>query len=292
MLNSCKRNQYLNDATEELVEENFQYYDLADIENTINQTKIYNLIKNGGNINKFNLNVYAYVYNELLIFPSSNLDYETITTKKSFLHTHQLIKGKTHLHHSHVTSEIIGYTHDFCNQRVIEKQNTDIPFIAHNFFGFDIFYFLKTFVAAAWCTKDVNIGGNHLTHINYGNFQNKVKLIDSLRFYQKILAEMSSTMTDGEKKAVKNITVKFLNSHYYFSTIWPFRPPHKKDKILDIIAEGKGVDMESFFIKPEGIFWEKSEFFSELKQKAVNNESYENSKYLYTIFTMLKMLFY
>ena len=40
--------------------------------------------------------------------------------------------------------------------------------------------------------------------------------------------------------------------------------------------------MESFFIKPEGIFWEKSEFFSELKQKAVNNESYENSKYLYT----------
>ena len=50
--------------------------------------------------------------------------------------------------------------------------------------------------------------------------------------------------------------------------------------------------MESFFIKPEGIVWEKSEFFSELKQKAVNNESYENSKYLYTIFTMLKMLFY
>ena len=96
-------------------------------------------------------------------------------------------------------------------------------------------------------------------------------------------------MTDGEKKAVKNIAVKFLNSHYYFSTIWPFLPPHRKDKILDIIAEGKGVipyeiivDMQSFFIKPEGIFCEKSGFFSELKQKAVDNESYENSKYLYT----------
>ena len=40
--------------------------------------------------------------------------------------------------------------------------------------------------------------------------------------------------------------------------------------------------MKSFFIKPEGIFWEKSEFFSELKQKAVDDESYENSKYFYT----------
>ena len=88
---------------------------------------------------------------------------------------------------------------------------------------------------------------------------------------------------------MKNIDVKFLNSHYYFSTIWPFLPSHKKDKILDIIVEGKGVipyeiivDMKSFFIKPEGIFWEKSEFFSELKQKAVDDESYENSKYFYT----------
>ena len=70
LLNSCNRNQFLK-----------------------------NLKKNNGNINKFNLKVYAYVYNELLIFPSSNLDYETITTNKFFLHTHQLIKGKTHLHH-------------------------------------------------------------------------------------------------------------------------------------------------------------------------------------------------
>ena len=33
------------------------------------------------------------------------------------------------------------------------------------------------------------------------------------------------------------------------------------------------VDMESFFIKPDGVFWEKSEFFSELKQKTVDDES-------------------
>ena len=38
------------------------------------------------------------------------------------------------------------------------------------------------------------------------------------------------------------------------------------------------MDMESFFIKPEGTFWEKSEFFSGLKQKVVDSESYEKFK--------------
>ena len=63
----------------------------------------------------------------------------------------------------------------------------------------------------------------------------------------------------------------------------------KKDKILEIILEGKGiipyeiiVDMESFLIKPDIEFWEKT-VFSELKQSAVNDEDYENSKSLSNI---------
>ena len=45
--------------------------------------------------------------------------------------------------------------------------------------------------------------------------------------------------------------------------------------------------MESFFIKPDSEFWgEKTEFFNELKQSAVNNEDYENSKYLYQTLKM------
>ena len=39
--------------------------------------------------------------------------------------------------------------------------------------------------------------------------------------------------------------------------------------------------MESFFIKTDNEFWEKTEFFSKLKLSAVDDESYENSKYLY-----------
>ena len=42
---------------------------------------------------------------------------------------------------------------------------------------------------------------------------------------------------------------------------------------MDIIAEGRDVipyelivDMQSFFKKPENVFWEKTESFSDLKQ--------------------------
>ena len=38
--------------------------------------------------------------------------------------------------------------------------------------------------------------------------------------------------------------------------------------------------MQSFFITPEKDFWEKTEFYSDLKQSAVKDDDYENSKRL------------
>ena len=104
---------------------------------------------------------------------------------------------------------------------------------------------------------------------------------------------MSSTLTEEEKNAVKKLTEKFLNQHFYFCTIWPYLSIQKKDKILETISEGKGiipyeiiVDMESFFITPDRDFWETIEFFSELKQSVVNGNNYEHSKYLYQTLKM------
>ena len=57
---------------------------------------------------------------------------------------------------------------------------------------------------------------------------------------------------------------------------------------MEIVWEGKGIipyelitGMDSFLLTPEKDFWEKTEFFSDLKQSAVNYDDYENSKYLY-----------
>ena len=66
-----------------------------------------------------------------------------------------------------------------------------------------------------------------------------------------------------------------------------------KEKIKNFIAEGKGVipyelivSMESLFLAPENNFWEKTEYFTELKQSAVEDNDYENSIYLYETLKM------
>ena len=62
---------------------------------------------------------------------------------------------------------------------------------------------------------------------------------------------------------------------------------------MEIVSERKGVipyeliiNMDSFFQTPENEFWEKAEFFSELKPTAVNDNGFENSKYLYQTLKM------
>ena len=76
-----------------------------------------------------------------------------------------------------------------------------------------------------------------------------------------------------------------------------FRRCIKKKKKIDIFSEGKGfipyekvVDMNSMFLTPENnVFFEKIEFYSDLKQKAVSDSDYESSFYLYRTLKMRKL---
>ena len=81
---------------------------------------------------------------------------------------------------------------------------------------------MKAYIVSTWCSKQLNIGGTNLTHANCGNTSNEIKLIDSLKFCQRSLGELSPTLIADEEIAVKKLTEQFLNGHYYFSTVWPF----------------------------------------------------------------------
>ena len=80
------------------------------------------------NVSKFNLKVYAYIYNQLFDFPPSKISYEVTNTNKFFSNVNRLIRGKCHLHYSHITGDIIGDAHDFCNTVFFEKATSEIPF--------------------------------------------------------------------------------------------------------------------------------------------------------------------
>ena len=67
-----------------------------------------------------------------------------------------------------MAGEILGYAHDFCSWRVRENK-TESYCIAHNFWRFDMYFFVRGHRATAWNSKDLNIGGTGLTGINFTN---------------------------------------------------------------------------------------------------------------------------
>ena len=97
LLNNFDRNDFTNSATEEFVEDKFAGNEINEIKNTINKTETRNALSTThGNVPKFNRKIYAYVYDELVSFPKSNIDYETVTINKFFTNAHRVIRGKFH----------------------------------------------------------------------------------------------------------------------------------------------------------------------------------------------------
>ena len=80
---------------------------------------------------------------------------------------------------------------------------------------------------------------------------------------------MASTLTEGEKDSVKYLIIQFFNQHHYFSEIWRYLGDAQKNKILDIISEGKGiilyekiVNMNSMFLTPKIKYLLKTQNFT------------------------------
>ena len=70
------------------------------------------------------------------------------------------MKNRTHVNHSHISGEIIGYAHRYCNYKVRENQ-TKISVVAHNLFRFDFFFLLKGLRTGVRKTKDITIDGKN-----------------------------------------------------------------------------------------------------------------------------------
>ena len=243
-------------------------------------------------IPKFKLQLYAFVYDKVMKFPSSKFECKTVTTVNLFQSVYRILNVKVHLHHSHVTGEIKGYAHDFCNWTVRENYDV-VPCIAHNFFKFDMFFLLKGIRLSVWRTKDINIGGNNMTDINYAEIGN-FKFIDSIKYYQTSLAKLAETMSDVEKDNIANLVQQFIATHSYFSGVWKDMDFWQKKRVIDIVVSGKGIipyekveTIKSLSCKPEnGVFFTKDEFYSSLKAESVDETSYDNAK---TLFLTLKM---
>ena len=188
-------------------------------------------------IPNFNLKLYAFFYQKVMCFPTTDFECDTVATNNLFESVHKLLSVKIHLHHSHVTGEIIGYTHDFCNWIVRENKDV-VSCIAHNFFKFDFYFLLKNIRLSVWRTKDINTGGKNLTDINFATIDN-FKFIDTIKYYQTSLVQLSETLSDDEKENVEKLIVQFLTTHDYFSTVWRTLTLHQKSRVIELLLVGR-----------------------------------------------------
>lgn len=107
----------------------------------------------------------------------------------------KLFSTKLNLQHSHITGEIFGYAHDFCNRKVRENKNS-MGVIAHDLFGFDFFFLLKGIRFGVWKTINLSVGGSNLTQINFASISDEGKFIDTMKYYQRSLAKIAESMTE------------------------------------------------------------------------------------------------
>ena len=176
----------------------------------------------------------GFVYERVMGFlPTDNL--KGAAMSENFLsNVDHIIHGTNVIHHSHITGEVIGYAHSFCNEEVRENRN-QISVIAHNLFGFDFFFFLKGLRLDAFRTTFLSIGGKNLTNINFANISDQVK------FFQQSLSALTSSMSDEERKGVRNECEKFIRKDRKLNE--KFLACNKIDRewVLDYLPSGKGV---------------------------------------------------
>ena len=165
-------------------------------------------------------------------FSDNKFETKTVDTKDFVSNVRDLIYGGYVIHHSHVTGEVIGYAHDFCNKKMRENHNL-IPVFAHNLFSFYFFFVLKGIKLCVWRTKQLNIGGTNLTNVQYAYIGNQVKFIDTVKYYQHSLSsrELEKKMLEACAWNLFKITELIQN----------FLADNEKNWVLDYLCGGKGV---------------------------------------------------
>ena len=99
------------------------------------------------------------VYREIFDFPGYDREVNCFVSKNFLDVVLNLMFSEIVVHHSHVSGNIIGYAHNFCNQKIKENYKQTISVFAHNLFRFDFFFVLKGLRMSAWKTKELQMGG-------------------------------------------------------------------------------------------------------------------------------------
>ena len=132
-----------------------------------------------------------------------------------------------------------------------------------------------------WETTDIKIGAKNASNVNFAAISNQVRFIDTIKYFQRSLANLASSMNDVEKQSIRDIFARVLHDKL------PFCLPDDREWILDYLAKGKGTipyqkitELDSLLSRPPfgQEFFDKDDFYSTLREEAVDEQDYEDVK--------------
>ena len=97
--------------------------------------------------------IISFFYFNIAKIPNNDQIEGLLVSSNFFRNVISILYDTHHIHYSHITGEIIGYAHRFCNRKVRENKN-NISVIAHNLLSLDFFFFLKGIRLSVWKKKN------------------------------------------------------------------------------------------------------------------------------------------
>ena len=122
-------------------EQFFAYHTFADIKENVDKIS---LSKKPFSKKQYNFTekAIASLYSNMIHFCATNKVTGIPISKKFLWNLTAILSDTKCVHNSHMTGNIYGYAHTFCNEKVRENY-FKIPVIAHNLFKFDFFFLSK-----------------------------------------------------------------------------------------------------------------------------------------------------
>ena len=138
-----------DDCIAEFIDE-YEFESFEDLYLDIENTQVTNA--KWENRKDFRLNkIITFVYSTVMDFPDKKFEIKTVVTKYFFSKVRDLIDGGYVIHHPHVTGEVIGYTHYFCNKKI--RENYSLIPVLHIICLVLIFFALKGIRLCVWRPK-------------------------------------------------------------------------------------------------------------------------------------------
>ena len=126
------------------------YDDFSEVYEAIDDSKIIGKYGDYGREKNVRINkIIGFTYANIKKFKTANKIKGTIFSSDFLDNVSCLIYSKSVIHHSHITSDIIGYAHSFCNLKVGENKNqlSDLVLV----------FFLKGLHLGSWRTRNITI---------------------------------------------------------------------------------------------------------------------------------------